>query len=262
MRVRARRPRLRRVARVAEVERREDPALQLGAERVAGRPLDDQLGDDVVRVRVRPAARRARTAACARRRFGRVAAATSSGRSLRSGRASGSAGRPRSRERPLVWLSSWRIVIVVSVRDDAGQPLLDRVVEAELALGDELEDDRRGVGLGQARDLEAVAGADRRLPATSPRPAVSRIVVRPSRTNRIAPGAPAATSASRSSAARWHASPSWRSPLRRGGGGCSGDQATGATAASVKRWRRSDAVVARDHGGSSVSVGVERSHRG
>ena len=60
-----------------------------------------------------------------------------------------------------------------AVRDESGQPLLDSVVEAELALADQLEHDRRGVGLGQARDLEVVAGRIGVAWATLPSPEVS-----------------------------------------------------------------------------------------
>ena len=45
----------------------------------------------------------------------------------------------------------------------AGQVVLNRVVEAELALVDELHHDRRDVRLRQAADPERVVGADRRL---------------------------------------------------------------------------------------------------
>ena len=40
---------------------------------------------------------------------------------------------------------------------------VDRVVEPELALADELEDDGRREGLGHARDLEVVVRSHRRL---------------------------------------------------------------------------------------------------
>jgi hypothetical protein len=51
----------------------------------------------------------------------------------------------------------------VSVRDDSGQPLLDGVFQTELALTDQLQDDRRRVGLGHARDLEVVVRSHRCL---------------------------------------------------------------------------------------------------
>src|SRR5437868_8539135 len=50
----------------------------------------------------------------------------------------------------------------LSVRDDTGKPTLDRVVESELPLADELENHRRDERLRDAPDTEAVAGADRR----------------------------------------------------------------------------------------------------
>ena len=48
---------------------------------------------------------------------------------------------------------------VLAVRDEAGEPALDAVGEMERAFGDQLEHDRRGVGLGEARELEVVARA-------------------------------------------------------------------------------------------------------
>ena len=56
VRVRAGQPGPRRVARLAKVEGREDPASGLDTDRSSGHPLDDQLSDDVVGVRVRVAA--------------------------------------------------------------------------------------------------------------------------------------------------------------------------------------------------------------
>ena len=52
---------------------------------------------------------------------------------------------------------------LITVRDEPGQPLLDGVVEAKLAFGDQLQDDRCDVGLRVAGDPEAVANSHRRL---------------------------------------------------------------------------------------------------
>ena len=118
-----------------------------------------------------------------------------------------------------MWLSSWRIVILPAVRDESGKPLLDGVVEAELSFTDQLENDRRGVGLRQARDLEVVARPHRRLARDVAESGGEPTVRFPSRTSRIAPGAPAATSASTSfcSPAAWCSwqSSAWPSPMRR-----------------------------------------------
>ena len=53
----------------------------------------------------------------------------------------------------------------VAVRDESGEPALDAIAEAELALADELEDDGCGVALGDARDAETISCAHRRLRA-------------------------------------------------------------------------------------------------
>jgi hypothetical protein len=45
---------------------------------------------------------------------------------------------------------------LVAVRDESRKPALDAVSEAELAFADELENDGCGVGLGEARDPEAI----------------------------------------------------------------------------------------------------------
>ena len=124
--------------------------------RVPGDPLDDQLGEDVVRVRVRVAV------------------------TGRKQRLVGDANPDELARRPVVaevsaqiGLQVARVVLEVveeaarvveqladrdlaPVRNEAGQPLLDAVVQAELAFGDQLEHDRCGVALGQACDLEVV----------------------------------------------------------------------------------------------------------
>ena len=52
---------------------------------------------------------------------------------------------------------------LLPVRNEAGQSLLDAVVQAEFAFGDQLEHDHCGVALRQACDLEVVARPHRRL---------------------------------------------------------------------------------------------------
>ena len=54
---------------------------------------------------------------------------------------------------------------VLAVGDDAGEPVLDGVVEGELALAGELQDDRRREGLRHAADPRAVGRPHRRLRA-------------------------------------------------------------------------------------------------
>ena len=51
----------------------------------------------------------------------------------------------------------------IAVRDEPGEPPLDGVAQAELALADELEDDGGDVGLRDACDPEPVVDPDRRL---------------------------------------------------------------------------------------------------
>ena len=61
-----------------------------------------------------------------------------------------------------------------AVRDEPRQPFLDRVIEAEPPLADELESDRGNERLRNAPDPEAIGRAQRDARCRLPRPVATR----------------------------------------------------------------------------------------
>ena len=97
-----------------------------------------------------------------------------------------------------MWLSSFRIVIVRPSGTTPGSRCWT-LSPKQFAFADQLKDDGRRISLGQARDLEVVPGNDRSLVreiAQAGRELRGAIAVAD---EQDAPGAPAATSPSRSS---------------------------------------------------------------
>src|SRR5207244_2369504 len=134
------------------------PPAKLVCDRLARDSSDDQAEEDVVRVRVRPALAGREQRLVVRGEPDELL------RRPRTGEVAAQVG-PEQALVLRVVVEAARVVEelpygdVLALRDQPGQPPLDRVVEPELALADELEDDDGHERLRDAADAKAVGDA-------------------------------------------------------------------------------------------------------
>lgn len=146
-------------ARAREPEGRQDPAVQLLLQRRPGCALHDQPEQDVVRARVREALPRCGDRALRERDAHQLARRPPTRRLARGAAQECGVARVvrETRRVPEEVLDR----DPVTVRNESGQPALDRVPECQPALGDELERDDGDERLRDAADAEPVTRAQR-----------------------------------------------------------------------------------------------------